>query len=211
MAIVHKMKENSVAHHSADKAEQNRLDNENISLGKQLQGLIGRVVIRGGDGVWYLDRVGGSKLYETYPYSTYHTGGFVGDTTLKQDEVFSKLKKNELVLTEEQQKPIFSVLNFAETMLGRYGELFNAVSNGDLLSSRINDQIKQNAQSIQNEVNDNYSLTIAPHVQIQISDNIKNTSDARRLGRIAGESAISTITDAFAKKGKIPIGKSLKP
>ena len=64
-------------------------------------------------------------LYDKYKKYTYHEGGIVGDDpTLKQDEVFAKLKKGEAVLTEEQQEPIYEILDFADTMLAKYGKLF---------------------------------------------------------------------------------------
>lgn len=155
-SIVHQMKYNSEAHHTADTAEKARLNKANLGLGSQLSSIIGRTVVRGDDGVWYLDRVGGPKLYETYPYSTYHTGGIVGDdSTLKQDELFAKLKKGEAVLTEEQQKPVFRALDFEEIMLGKYGKVFNSISGIDLMNGKMQEQIKREAQQVQSVVENN--------------------------------------------------------
>lgn len=201
--IVHQMKENSAAHHSADKAGKARLNKANLDLGKQLTSLTGRTAVRGDDGVWYLDRVGGPKLYETYPYSTYHTGGIVGDDpTLKQDEVFAKLKKGEAVLTEEQQKPIYQVLDFADTMLGKYGKLFSSFSGSDLMGIKMQEQMKQDAQQAQavvqhSDMSNEFNLTFPMQVLQKLDD-----AEIKTLTKKISDYTIKELDSVFTMRGK---------
>ena len=210
--IVHQMKENSAAHHSADAAGKARLNKANLDLGKQLTSLIGRTAVRGDDGVWYLDRVGGPKLYETYPYSVYHTGGIVGDEpTLKQKEIFAKLEKGEAVITEKQQEPLYRTLDFAETLLGKYGKLFNSFSGSDLAELKMQEQIKQDAkqaQSIveQRDISIENNLTFPVHVLQKMDD-----TEIKQLTRKISQSTIQQITDSFIKRGHKSLGTTLKP
>ena len=210
--IVAQMKANSVAHYSADTTGKARLNKANLDLGEQLQSLIGRVVKRGDDGVWYLDRVGGLKLYETYPYSTYHTGGFVGDDPdLEQNELFIKAQKGELVLTEEQQDNLWQIIKKEETMLGKYGELFDSANNTSLIDSQLETQIKHDSQQAQNIVEragDDYSINVP--VQIYPVQKLDDKEIKQLTGKIS-DYTIGEIKGAFVKRGKKPLGSILKP
>ncbi len=138
--IVEQMKQNSANWHSGDKTA---LHNDNRNLAKQLETLLGWPIdFDEKSGTWYMR---GKKLYDQFPI--YHNGGIVGDDpTLKQDEVFAKLKKGEAVFTEEQQKPIYQVLDFAETMLGKYGKMLSSISDTDLMGVRMQEQIQKEGQ-----------------------------------------------------------------
>lgn len=210
--IVHQMKENSAAHHSADAAGKARLNKVNLDLGKQLTSLIGRTAVRGDDGVWYLDRVGGPKLYETYPYSVYHTGGIVGDEpTLKQKEIFAKLEKGEAVITEKQQEPLYRTLDFAETLLGKYGKLFNSFSGSDLAELKMQEQIKQDAkqaQAVVRQGGDTFNIDVP--VQIYPAQKMDD-AEIKQLTRKISQSTIQQITDSFIKRGHKSLGTTLKP
>lgn len=210
--IVHQMKENSAAHHSADTAGKARLNKANLDLGKQLTSLIGRTAVRGDDGVWYLDRVGGPKLYETYPYSTYHSGGVVGDEpTLKQDELFAKVKKREIVLTEEQQEPVYKALDFTETLLGKYGKVISSISGSDLAGAKMQEQIKQDTQQAQTVVRQGGD-TFDVNVPVQIYPVQKmDESEIRQLSKRISQNTIQQINDSFIKRGHKSLGTTLKP
>ena len=118
---VRQMRQNSEKYHGASKDVKKKLDEDNVRIANEISSLIGRALVRGTDGVWYLDYVGGPKFYETYPFSTFHSGGVVGSSTLKQDEEFAKLQKGELVINEDQQKPMFEILDFAD------GKVWNTI------------------------------------------------------------------------------------
>ena len=210
--IVHQMKENSAAHHSADTAGKARLNKANLDLGKQLTSLIGRTAVRGDDGVWYLDRVGGPKLYETYPYSTYHGGGIAGDDpTLKQKEIMAKLEKGEAIITEKQQDTLYEILDSQETMLAKYGKLFTSVSGSEMMSVRMQEQIKQDAQQAQSIV-EQRDITIENNVTIpvQVLQRLDD-KDVKKLTKDISQYTITELNDSFIKRGKYRINNPLKP
>lgn len=95
------MKQNSREWGAADPQKRLVLEAENRDYADQiseiLYGTKGKLTL-GHDGVWYLPD--GRELYKVYA-GVYHQGGVVasdGTSTLKQDEVFAKLQKGEIVL-----------------------------------------------------------------------------------------------------------------
>jgi hypothetical protein len=215
-SIVREMKENSEAHHSADAAGKKKLNQANLDLGAELQSLIGRVVVRGDDGVWYLDKVGGAQLYATYPYSTYHTGGVVGDDDdLHHNEVLAKLEKRELVLTEEQQGQIAEALDFTDTMFGKYGsDLFKAIQSygGSTPQTQVQDIVSKDTKQAQNVVNnsggDNYQIDVP--VQVYPLQKLDD-SEIKELTSKIGTSTIERVNEMFYKNGMTSTRAKLKP
>lgn len=151
-------------------------------------------------------------LYDKYKKYTYHEGGIVGDDpTLKQDEVFAKLKKGEAVLTEEQQEPIYEILDFADTMLGKYGALFGAVQSTDLIGSKMQEQIKQDAQQAQSIV-EQRDISIENNVTIPVQVLQKlDDKDVKKLTKDISQYTITELNDSFIKRGKQRINNPLKP
>lgn len=204
--IVAQMKANSIQHGSEDDAGKLRLNKENLRLGEELQGLIGRTVVRGNDGVWYLDKVGGAQLYATYPYSTYHTGGVVGDNpTAEQDEMFALLKKREAVFTEPQQKTIYRVLKEDETIAGKLGisGLYRNMNGSIYAETQSQNAVKRDAQQAQGSVTgtqQNINVQNQIPVQIMVSEKL-DKSDIKRLGRIIGEISSKEIYESYRRSG----------
>ena len=65
------MRENSQKWHTATtKAEKQQYVAANERLAQQLSAEIGRKVVKGYDGNWYLDKVGGQMLFDVYPGTT---------------------------------------------------------------------------------------------------------------------------------------------
>ncbi|MCL2409201.1 MAG: prolyl oligopeptidase family serine peptidase [Oscillospiraceae bacterium] len=62
--LVAVMVSNAAAWSGADVAERARLANESLALGAKVSALLGRPVIRGSNGVWYVDRIGGERLFD---------------------------------------------------------------------------------------------------------------------------------------------------
>ena len=210
--IVHQMKANSAAHHSADTAGKARLNKANLDLGKQLTSLIGRTAVRGDDGVWYLDRVGGPKLYETYPYSTYHGGGIAGDDpTLKQKEIMAKLEKGEAIITEKQQDSLYRILDSQETMLAKFGKLAASANDAKLFESRMGEQIRQDAQQAQSMVeNSSFNITVTAPVQVYPLQKL-DQSEIKKLTKDISKHTITALNDSFIKRGKTRTSNPLKP
>lgn len=215
--IVAQMKANSIQHGSEDAAGKLRLNKENLRLGEELQSLIGRTVVRGDDGVWYLDKVGGAQLYATYPYSTYHTGGIVGDEpTAKQDEMFALLKKREAVFTEPQQETIYRVLKEDETVAGKLGisGLYNNMNGSIYAEMQSQNAIKRDMQQAQSTVTGSQqNFNIENHVPVHVMVTEKlDKSDIQRLSREIGNIAGEEIAASFIRAGKGTLkGSRLRP
>lgn len=215
--IVAQMKANSAQHGSEDAAGKLRLNKENLRLGEELQSLIGRTVVRGDDGVWYLDKVGGAQLYATYPYSTYHTGGIVGDEpTAKQDEMFALLKKREAVFTEPQQETIYRVLKEDETVAGKLGisGLYNNMNGSIYAEMQSQNAIKRDAQQAQSTVTgaqQNFNIESRVPVHVMVTEKL-DKSDIQRLSREIGNIAGEEIAASFIRAGKGTLkGSRLRP
>lgn len=212
--IVAQMKANSIQHGSEDDAGKLRLNKENLRLGEELQGLIGRTVVRGNDGVWYLDKVGGAQLYATYPYSTYHTGGIVGDNpTAEQDEMFALLKKREAVFTEPQQKTIYRVLKEDETVAGKLGisGLYRNMNGSIYAETQSQNAVKRDAQQAQGSVTGTQKyINIQNQVPVQVMVTEKlDKSDIKRLSKEIGGIAAEGISEAFIKRGHTSFKENL--
>ena len=217
--IVAQMKANSQAHHNASTEEKARLNQANLDLGKELQKLIGRTVVRGNDGVWYLDKVGGAQLYSTYPYSTYHTGGIVGDdATPKQDEMFALLKKREAVFTEPQQEVVYRVLKADETIAGKLGisgGLYHSMNGSGYAEMQSHNAVMRDMQQAQAASGGNHmsqsigDVTVPVHVMVTEK---LDKSDIQRLSREIGNIAGEEIAGSFIRAGKGTLrGSRLRP
>ena len=212
-SIVARMKANSSKwsglKESNDQAGLDALERDQQNLAQQLRKVLpGMNIERRPNGIWYIN---GEELYKS-KYAVYHKGGVVGDDpTLKQDEVFAKLKKGEAVLTEEQQEPIYEILDFADTMLGKYGALFGAVQSTDLIGSKMQEQIKQDAQQAQSiveqrDISIENNLTIPVQVMQKLDD-----KDVKKLTKDISRYTITELNDSFIKRGKYRINNPLKP
>lgn len=216
--IVSEMKANSQAHHNASVSEQDRLEKRNRSLADDLEKLIGRTLVLGPDGVWYLDRIGGARLYSTYPYSSYHTGGVVGDkSTKKQDEMFTLLKKGEAVLTEPQQNVVYRALDISETWAGKLGfpRLYQNMNGGSYAETRAWEIVKRDIQQAQSMVGNSGMIQnvgdISVPVQVMVTEKL-DKNDLKRLSREIGNIAGEEIVGAFFRRGKSTLnGSRLRP
>lgn len=217
--IVAQMKANSQSHYTASTEEKERLNQANLNLGEELQRLIGRTVVRGDDGVWYLDKIGGAQLYSTYPYSTYHTGGIVGnDTTPKQDEMFALLKKREAVLTEPQQEITYRILKADETIAGKFGirgGLYHSMNGSRYAEMQSHNAIIRDIQQAQAAFDSNHvsqsigDVTMPIHVMVTEK---LDKSDIQRLSREIGDVASQEIYESFVRGGKTTMkGRMLRP
>lgn len=210
--IVAQMKANSAQHGSEDAAGKLRLNKANLALGEQLAKLIGRVVVRGDDGAWYLDRVGGKRLYSTYPYSTYHTGGVVGDNpTLKQNEIIAKLEKGEVIIPEKQQNNLYEILDTQETMLAKFGKLTALASDAKLFEMQMDERMKQDSQQAQNMVeNSSFNIVVTAPVQVYPLQKL-DASEIKKLTKDISKHTVSEINDVFRKNGMDSVLNPLRP
>lgn len=115
-AIINEMWRNSRAHHSASTEQKAYLNKRNLTLGAMLA-QYGITAVRGDDGVWYIDRVGGQQLYDKYKKYCYHQGGIVGDEgTLKENEVLAKLERGEVMISNRNKGTLFSLIEFVDML-----------------------------------------------------------------------------------------------
>lgn len=136
-AIIRKMYRNSISWATADDKTRAERDAENLRLGASLS-QFGITAKRGSDGVWYIDNVGGEKLYEKYKKYCYHTGGIVGDApTLKQNEVLALLEKGEAVLDSRKEEGLYRIVDFATILSEKLGKAISTSSlSGSLLAAQ---------------------------------------------------------------------------
>lgn len=114
------------------------------------------------------------------------------------------MKKGEAVFTEEQQKPLYQALEFADTMIAKYGQLFNSVSDGNLMALKMQDEIKRDSQQTQGVINNSNSYHIeikeinAPIQTVQKLDE----SEIKKLSKDISKYTINELDDMFSLYGK---------
>ena len=166
-AIIKEMYANSKQHGFEDAAGQLYLNRRNLALGAQLA-QYGVTAVRGNDGVWYVDRVGGELLYDKYRKYTYHTGGVVGGGDIKSDEQLSLLKKKEWVLSEEMVENLTAQMDRINTLSDAMSDLPEYAGN-----STLSDVMKQvgGSKTVNNVTTNNRPI------EVQIGDTIIQGAD----------------------------------
>jgi TP901 family phage tail tape measure protein len=189
-SILSEMYANGQAWGSASDEEKQRLADENLRLGKLLAPY-GINAVRGSDGVWYVDRVGGEQLFQKYRQYIYHDGGIVGDDSLKSNEVFAKLQKGEAVFTGQQY----------ENLLGQIGSAITGVVDSVVRSlATARDTTSDAIQSvINNESADNSmgAISIENHFEVKNAD----TQSAKELAEYYSDRTIDKLMTAAKRKG----------
>ena len=107
-----------------------------------------------------------------------------------------------LAFTEEQKKPVYQALDFAETMLGKYGKVLSSISGSDLMGIRMQEQIKQDTQQAQTVVqnggmSNEFNLTFPVQVLQKLSDN-----EIKDLTKKISNFTIKELDSVFALRGK---------
>lgn len=132
-SLVNRMKTNSAAWWNSSESKRSELSDENLKIAGQIEALLGQKLVRGDDGVWYVGSVGGDKKL----YDCYHQGGVVGGlTSMKKNETLALLENGELVLTDEHQKSLYRLVDFATTLSDRFGKLIESTGYSHLFQRR---------------------------------------------------------------------------
>jgi hypothetical protein len=205
-AIIKEMWANSQAWSSADTDTRDKLNKRNLELGAKLA-TYGINAVRGSDGVWYVGSVGGEKLYEKYKQYLYHSGGIAGDRpTLKQNEVMAVLKKGEPVLDEKREQGLYRILDFVQMLSDKMGMILKP---GDIGRRYFGggDVITPVRDLINGGSNSEYAFSPVVNVNISHSGTLSE-NDARRYGKIAADSALQELEDAFSKRGITTLGNA---
>jgi hypothetical protein len=188
------------------------LDRQQFIWAAQVSSLLNRPVMRGPSGWWYLDRIGGPRLYEKY-----HQGGMVGgNATIKENEVFTLLEKGEAVLTKKQKENMnaavetvndlvkIDAMSLFEKFGGKMGSL-DSFNDGSI-SQRMFDTFfnaggKNNIPVSGNRAGDVYETRFDIHVTGVSGDDVVNKikqSVPYLADQIAGRNA-----DAFRRQGHV--------
>ena len=200
--ITKAMRNNSAKWNNATAPERAKLESANSRMAGYIASLSGQKVWLDDNGVWW---IGNDKLYESY--GKYHTGGVVGDSTLKQDEVMAVLEKGELVLDKQREDGLYKIVDFAQILSERLGKTidtsnFNNLFGGFTLMPASKDLLPLTKSGIS-------SIEFSPNIEVNIHHNGEMTdNDAKRYGNIAAESALSELRGAFAKRGITNIGNA---
>ena len=183
----------------AHATQQQELADRNAVLAAELEELIGEKLVRGTDGVWYLGKVGGRKLYSVYPaYTQYHSGGIVGDRRLFDDEEYALLQKGEVVLTPTQQANLYRRLDAFETMYDKFGKFFSLTGTMPMNTALYS---PEDISTMRGAMMDNSVNTLATTVNVSIHGAVDDAAMAKRYGEQIGNETIRTINDAFYKRG----------
>ena len=153
--IVSKMKTNSAMWATLSQDEKDRVREETQNMGDSLINYGVNAIYDPQTGVWYIDRIGGQRLYDVY-----HTGGIVGGGSIKQNEQYALLEKGEAVLTEKKLNKLgehFKVLGRLGDMMATFAtSLSSSLSSG---FSRLTD-ITSNVSNVTNDNRDNRKVEI---------------------------------------------------
>ena len=161
-------------------------------------------------GTWTIirDRLNPSNAGKTI-YECYHTGGIVGATpTLKDNEVLSKLERDEVVLDEPKKEGLYNLFDFVSALSERLGSTIDASRlNGFLGSGR---GLLPSISSLPELGSTTNSIVINPEINIEINHSGSlSDSDAARLGKIAADNTIGELTNAFSRRGISYIGNAV--
>lgn len=200
------MNEHGGSKSNTSKERKAELSQRNLDLGAKLR-KYGINAYRSTDvndyGTWYTSSSKKEKLFEKYSEYIYHTGGIAGDEpTLKQKELFARLEKGEAIITEKQQEPVYRALDFAETMLGKYGKVLNSISGSDLINAKMQERIKQDSQQSQaivqhSDMSNEFNLTFPMQVLQKLDD-----AEIKSLTKKISNYTIKELDDVFTMRGK---------
>lgn len=193
-AIVEHMKANATAWHTADDAERQRLNSENMQLAQELSQYVGAMPVRK-NGVWYLN---GQELFKLYP--KYHDGGVVGGIpNRKQQELLTVLKNGELVATTQMQERAIELVDFAKNISAKLAALPYSSGIGNLLKNDVVSALPK-AEPVNRSENSSFVFNPEFNIAIHYSGNMSD-DDAGAFGQKIADIAIGKLSDAFSKKG----------
>ena len=167
-----------------------------------------------GSGIWRIisdtnnpDNVGKNFL------STYHSGGIAGDNaTLKQNEMLAKLERGEAILDQKKQSGVYRLVDFATVLSEKLSRVVNGT---DMLS--VFNSMSSGIRSLQNQAigamlsaGGGGNVAFNPVISVNINHNGTLTErDAQRYGRLAADSALQELGDAFSKRGIKNLGGAI--
>lgn len=200
-AVVAAMKANSAAWKNADSATQTQLANTNEDLAKRLAYFLGVQITKTPGGVWML---GNTPLYDV---KKFHSGGIVGNGTIKQNEVMAILKKGESIIDDKREDALYKAIDFVQILSDKIGRV---IDKGGLSSLLTGNSLSLTSRATPAVAGGIGSMNFAPTVNIVISGGEGlNESTARKYGNIAADSVLTQLKSAFSQRGISTIGNGI--
>ena len=186
--LVNQMKTNSASWNSASASRQKELANWNVRMAQYVATLTGKKVTRDSNGVWW---IGNEELFKKY-----HEGGIVESGDLKSDEVVAVLRKGEMVLTDEMQSNLSSMVDLTSYFMEKASELSKLVSGNAGLD--LAESLFKGAAPSASTVENSQSINLVVNVNVSGNMTDDNYNDfADKISRQVSEK----MSDAFYRKG----------
>ena len=198
-SLIAQMKKNSADWWNASETERKELASLNSQLASQLESQIGKDLVRGNDGVWYIGKVGSSELL----YDIYHKGGIVGEKKdFKDDEKLALLQKGELVIPKDTTRSLLDVLR--ETT-SPHTQLVNGMAK---VRPTLSDAVESitNNNTTDNRDNSVKEVTVNNEIHFDVKQKL-DKEEIYRCQKIIGEASAEHILEAFTKRGIKPTAK----
>lgn len=194
--IVSQMRHNSNLWGGASQEERNRLAKQNEEFAARIQDLLqGEGKVTKENGTWYFTDKNGQKQLL---YDVYHEGGVVGgNVNVRDDEVFALLQNGELVLSRNDKKTVYEVIDFAREMQERFGANLTRLSDSHITvpSPALYEAALKEVPTAGDTV---FSPTI--NVEFHHQGDMKE-SDAVRYGNLIANTALDSLQSMFTKSG----------
>ena len=195
-SLIAQMKKNSADWWNASETERKELASLNSQLASQLESQIGKDLVRGNDGVWYIGKVGSSELL----YDIYHKGGIVGEKKdFKDDEKLALLQKGELVIPKDTTRSLLDVLR--ETT-SPHTQLVNGMAK---VRPTLSDAVESitNNNTTDNRDNSVKEITVNNEIHFDVKQKL-DKEEINRCRKYIGEVSAEHITESFTKRGIKP-------
>ena len=107
---------------------------------------------------------------------------------------------------------MYRIIDFTSALIEKAGTLFKGFDSGTFMAQGHDKRMEENINSAMNSVNDNSHLMFAPQIEVLVqSDGKLDISEANRIGREIGDTAMTVMNGSFSKRGKGSLrGVSLK-
>ena len=106
---------------------------------------------------------------------------------------------------------LYQVLNRDDTMLSKFGKLLVALGETDLMTPRMQEQIKHDSQQAQNIIQTGGdTIEVTAPIQVYTVQKL-DEAEIRQLTRDISQHTITALNDSFIKRGKTRTSNPLKP
>lgn len=162
--------------------------------------------IQYGDKEAWMSSKGSSIIEEQVP--KYHTGGLVGGSSSANEEVLALLQSGETVLTEQQTKGLYRIVDFQQALAEKLGHAIGSIST---LASAFTPTFAGAGADL-SRVGSTENFVFSPSINVAISG--ANTSDGSAIksyGEKIANTTLDLLYDTFTRRGiSISTGGKLK-